>query len=310
MSDVAEIAVACGCLLGEGIFWDQREGKLWWTDVPMPSRLLRFDPETQQLDAWDVDEMVVTVVGTDAPSRYLIASHGGLNFFDPSKPGLTRILDPEPMKPFNRSNDGAADPRGRFWIGTMQNNIAPNGDAIELVGNTGTLFRIDPDLSVHAMETGITISNTVCWSPDADTMYFSDTATGAIFAYDFDVEAGTISNKREFARFDRGVPDGSTVDSEGYLWNARWDGSCVVRFAPDGTVDRVVEVPAAQVTNCTFGGDDLSTLFITTARYGLTKDQVDASPHAGDLFSFAPGVAGMADNYFAAGEGQTSSAAS
>ena len=190
-------------------------------------------------------------------------------------------------------------PAGRFWLGTMQNNITPEGGGMEIVSSSGGLYRIDPDLSCHVMATDITIANTICWSPDATVMYFTDTVTGTMFAYDFDVAAGTISNKRDFARFDRGHPDGSTVDAEGYLWNARWDGGCVVRFAPDGSVDRIIEIPASLVTNCAFGGDDLSTLYITTARFGLGPEDLEATPDAGNIFSLKPGVRGMADNRFA-----------
>ncbi|MCP4380910.1 MAG: SMP-30/gluconolactonase/LRE family protein [Hyphomicrobiales bacterium] len=301
----AQSVIDCRCTLGEGIFWDERSSQLWWTDVPMPSRLFRFDLERQELDSWSMDEMVISVIGTEDTSKYLIASHGGLNLFDPGNPGLARILAPEPMMPFNRSNDAAADPQGRLWLGTMQNNIAPDGGGIDIAANSGTLFRIDPDLSVHPMESGIGIANTVCWSPDQRTMYFADTLSGAICAYDFDPAAGRISNKREFARFDRGVPDGSTVDADGFLWNARWDGSCVARFAPDGSVDRVVEVPVAQVTNCAFGGKDLSTLFITTARYDLGPEQLEDTPNAGSIFAVETGVTGMADNRFHGTTGQT-----
>jgi sugar lactone lactonase YvrE len=295
----AKSLIDCHCVLGEGIFWDARDGRLWWVDVPMPSRLYRYDPASGELKSWEMDEMITTVVVRENGEGLVIASHGGLNFFDPANPGLKRILDPEPMKPFNRANDGAADPKGRFWLGTMQNNIAPDGSGFEVISNSGGLYRIDPDLTCHVIERDITISNTICWSPDAKTMYFTDTVIGTIFAYDFELGTGEISNRRDFARFDRGHPDGSTVDGEGYLWNARWDGSCVVRFAPDGSVDRVIEVPAAQVTNCAFGGDDLSTLYITTARHGLSAAQLDATPEAGNIFALKPGVRGLADNRFA-----------
>lgn len=291
--------VDCQCTLGEGIFWDARGGQLWWVDVPMPSRLFRYDPASTELTSWDMDEMITSVAARTNADGLVVASHGGFNYFDPDEPGLHRILDPEPMKPFNRGNDGAADPAGRFWLGTMQNNIAPDGSSIDIVGNSGALFRIDPDLSCHRMISDVTISNTICWSPDAKVMYFTDTVTGTLFAYDFDVATGEISNKRDFARFERGHPDGSTVDAEGYLWNARWDGSCVVRFAPDGSVDRVIEVPAPLVTNCTFGDSDLSTLYITTARFGLSDSDLERAPEAGNIMAVQTNVRGMADNRFA-----------
>ncbi|MGH1482514.1 MAG: SMP-30/gluconolactonase/LRE family protein [Geminicoccales bacterium] len=296
--ETATSLIDCRCSLGEGIFWDARDGHLWWVDVPMPSRLYRFDPSSGDLSTFDMNEMITSVAVRENGKGLAIASHGGFNFFDPENPRLERLLDPEPMKPFNRANDGASDPAGRFWLGTMQNNIAPDGTGMEIVASSGGLYRIDPDLSCHVMATDIAIANTICWSPDADVMYFTDTAVGTIFAYDFDIAAGTISNKRDFARFDRGHPDGSTVDAEGYLWNARWDGSCVVRFAPDGSVDRVIEVPASLVTNCAFGGDGLSTLYITTASFGLGAEDLEATPDAGNIFSIKPGVRGMPDNHF------------
>lgn len=297
--DEMKSLIDCQCTIGEGILWDAHAGYLWWVDVPMPSRLFRFDPANDRLETWDMGEMITSVAVRENGKGLIIASHGGLNIFDPVNPVLQRILDPEPMKPFNRSNDGAADPAGRYWLGTMQNNIAPDGTGMAIVSNSGALYRIDTDLSCHTMATDITIANTICWSPDASIMYSTDTATGTMFAYDFNLATGAISNKRDFARFDRGHPDGSTVDAEGYLWNARWDGSCVVRFAPDGSVDRVIEVPAAQVTNCTFGGNDLSTLYITTARYELDAEGLAATPDAGNIFAVKTGVRGLADNRFA-----------
>lgn len=295
---MVESVVDCRCVLGEGICWDTREGVVWWVDVPMPSSLHRYNPASGAHDTWPMNEMLSSVAVRENGQGLLVASHGGLNFFDPGDGQLLRVLDPEPYKPFNRSNDGAADPRGRYWLGTMQNNITPAGAGMDIVASSGALHRIDPDLSIRLVEPDVGISNTVCWSPDGRLMYFCDTMTGVICVYDFDLDAGAVSNKREFARFDRGHPDGSAVDAAGYLWNARWDGGCVVRFAPTGEVDRVIEVPAAQVTNCTFGGADLSTLFITTARHELTAEQLAQTPLAGNLFALQTGVAGLPDNRF------------
>ncbi len=224
----------------------------------------------------------------------IVATHSGVSTYDVDTHELTHLASPDPGKPFNRSNDGGTDPRGRFWFGTMQNNIAPNGDPIALAGSTGTLYRLDPDLTITAHEDGIAISNTVCWSPDGRTMYFCDTATGTIFAYDFDAEDGTIGNKRAFATFDRGVPDGSTVDADGCLWNARWDGHCVVRFTPQGEVDLVLEVPVVRPTSVAFGGPDFGDLYITTARYGGTAEEFAEYPQSGNLLVCRPGAKGFA----------------
>ena len=295
----AECVVDCGCQLGEGALWDERSGQLWWLDVPMPSRLYRWNPKSGTHSTWDMPEMITSMAVRENGQGLLVASHHGINFFDPETGALTQQLAPEPEQPGNRCNDGAADRQGRFWFGTMQNNIAADGSPIDLTSSSGNLYRLDPDLSLHPMVNGIGVSNTVCWSPDNTIMYFTDTLTGCIWAYDFDSDAGVISNRRDFARFERGHPDGSTVDAEGYLWNARWEGSCVVRFAPDGRVDRVVEVDAPLVTSCAFGGDNLDTLYVTTARYELSADTLKKHPLAGGLFAINAGVSGIADARFA-----------
>lgn len=286
-------AVACGNVLGEGAFWDARRGLLWWLDVPLPSRLWSLDPASGATQSYEMPEMITSMRAKKDGTGLIVACHSGISHFDYATGLLSHVLDPEPQKPFNRCNDGATDARGRFWFGTMQNNLQPNGSGIDLVSAAGTLYRLDPDMTLTATETGVSISNTVCWSPDSRTMYFCDTATGVISAYDFDLDDGAISNKRPFATFDRGAPDGSTVDADGCLWNARWDGGCVVRLNPRGEVDTVVELPVAKVTSCAFGGPGLDALYITTARYAMNEAEIAAAPEAGNLFVCRPGVTGL-----------------
>ena len=293
MAITVSTAVACRNLLGEGAFWDARRQCLWWVDVPLPAKLQMFEPASGKVETYDMPQMVMSVRAKRDGTGLIIATHSGIGSFDFATHTLTHLIDPEPEKPFNRSNDGGTDGRGRFWFGTMQNNLQPDTSPINLVGGSGTLFRLDPDMRVTAHETGIKISNTVCWSPDQRTMYFADTATDTIFAYDFDLDDGRISNKRPFARFERGNPDGSTVDADGCLWNARWDGSCVVRFTPRGDVDMVIEVPVAKPTSCAFGGPDLGDLYITTARYGATPEALAAAPLSGNLLVCRPGAKGL-----------------
>jgi sugar lactone lactonase YvrE len=241
---------------------------------------------------------MITAMSVRPSGDLLIASHHGINNFDFENKELTKILDIEPHLPNNRCNDGASDAKGRFWIGTMQNNISPEATDIEIKENSGNLYCVNHDLSFKKFESDIGVSNTLAWSPDNTKFYFTDTLTGIIFSYDFDLEKGEISNKQEFAKHDRGYPDGSTVDSEGGLWSCRWGGSSVIRFDPNGKVDEIVEVPVESVTNCTFGGENLDTLFITTARWGMSQEQIDNNPSAGGLFSVKPGVTGVADNQF------------
>jgi sugar lactone lactonase YvrE len=176
----------------------------------------------------------------------------------------------------------------------MRNNVGRDGNNLEgEFGTAGKLFQVDGDGRHLVMQTGIGISNTICWSPRADRFYFADTVTNETWVFDFDVSSGKISNKRPFLKdFERGKPDGSAVDQDGYLWNARYGGGCVVRIAPDGTVDRIVELPASNITTCAFGGDGLKTLYITSARNG------DGKPERleGSLFAMAVETPGLPEN--------------
>jgi L-arabinonolactonase len=293
MSIEVSTAVACHNVLGEGSYWDAKRELLWWLDVPMPSRLQSLDPASGETRSYEMPEMITSMRAKRDGSGLIVACHSGISSFDYASGKLTHLLNPDPQKPYNRSNDGGTDARGRFWFGTMQNNIAPNGAGIDLVEASGTLYRLDPDMTLTACETGVWISNTVCWSPDNRTMYFCDTASKVISAYDFDLDDGVISNKRPFAQLDRGAPDGSCVDADGCLWNARWDGGCVVRFNPRGEVDRVIEMPVNKVTSCAFAGPELDQLYITTARYAMSEAEFAAAPHSGNLFVCSPGAKGM-----------------
>ena len=222
------------------------------------------------------------------------------SFFDP-RPARTRFCAPEKDKPKNRSNDGKCDRQGRFWYGTMMNNIAADTSELPITDHSGGLYRIDPDGSVQAFEQGLGVANTFAWSPDDKTMYFADTLD-AIYAYDFDAAPGRVANRRTFGKLDTtqyGHPDGSTIDAEGFLWNARWDGGCLVRWAPDGKVDRVVQMPCRRVTSCIFGGPDLNTLYITTVRYGLSAGDLAEQPLRGGIFALDAGVKGIPDGQFA-----------
>ena len=299
MAISVERAVRCGDKLGESAFWDARRGKLWWVNIPPASFLQWLDPVTGETQSFAMPEMVTCVRASRDGETLIAACHSGLARINAATGELTRLFDPEPHRPFNRGNDGATDPRGRFWFGTMQNNVAPDGSDYALIHKSGTLYRLDADLSATPFETGIGVPNSTAFSPDGRTMYFCDTTTGVIWAYDYDLEAGIPSAKREYATFSRGFPDGATVDSDGGLWSARWDGGCVVRFAPDGKVDQVVELPTPKITSCAFGGPDLDLLFVTTSRNGMSAEEVAAHPEAGDLFVCRPGVRGVAAAEFA-----------
>lgn len=299
MADLkAELAVDCKDPLGEGTFYDSATNELWWISIPHPSRIHRLDVETQAHSAWEMSEMVSYAVPT-AGELMLVASHGGLNSFDPASGELKRLAKLEDMKPLNRSNDACCDTKGNLWVGTMQNNIAPDQSEISIIGATGALYRVDADLNAELKVGDVGISNSCCFSPDGRTMYFCDTLTGVIWAYDLDPDSGAISNRRDFATHERGHPDGATVDADGCVWSARYDGGCVIRFTPEGKEDLIVEVPTTNITCCSFGGPRLDTLYITTARAGKDASQLEGEPEAGSLFAAVPGVTGIADVRFA-----------
>ena len=241
---------------------------------------------------------MISSISIRSKKDLIIASQYGVYNYNLTSNNFTRLIETEPLLKFNRSNDGASDIKGRFWFGTMQNNLDEEGQDIHITKNSGSLYRLNTDLTLDKIESNLGIPNTFIWNPDNTKFYFTDSMEGIIYSYDFNEKSGEITNKTNFAIFNRGVPDGSTMDNEGFVWNCRWGGSCVVRFDPLGRVDRVLEVPIANVTNCVFGGKDLKTLFITTARQGLSKEYVTKNPYAGSLFAIDLSIKGIEDNNF------------
>jgi sugar lactone lactonase YvrE len=197
-----------------------------------------------------------------------------------------------PGWPRVRLNDGRADPLGNFWVGSMKNNVEADGESGDVADGEGILYRIDPAGRVSEWHTGLGIANTLCWSPDRSGFYFADTLHNVIWRYDYDAARGAISNRTVFFRdFARGLPDGSAIDAEGYLWNCRYGGGCIVRIASDGTVERIVEMPAANVTTAAFGGSDRRSLYVTTALGTRRGDRL-----AGSLFRLDAPAPGLPEN--------------
>jgi L-arabinonolactonase len=285
--------------IGEGAFWCPDEEAVYWLDVPMPSSIHRYSPATGKHSTWPMPEMV-TAMAKRGDGTLLVASENGLNIFDPGTGDYRHLAEVEPHLPNNRSNDGAPDARGRFWIGTMQNNLGPGGAPIPIEGPSGSLWRIEPGRSpVSAME-DLGITNGVAWSPDWTKLYVVDSLLNRIHVSDFDLETGSVGPRSTFSDAeDLGTPDGNAIDSEGYLWSARWDGHCVARIAPDGAVAGIVPIPASLVTSCAFGGPDLDTLYVTTARLGIDEETARRYPRQGGLFAFKPGVRGLRRPFYA-----------
>jgi sugar lactone lactonase YvrE len=281
-----EVAVELQMELGEGAFWDAARGSLVWVDI--------LGGEVHELRGREHHVYGVgTHVGVAAPRArggWALAVREGFAAFDPDSGRfevLARIAVPE-----TRMNDGNVDARGRFFAGSMLYSEADGG---------GRLYRLDPDLTVSVVLEPVSVSNGIDWSPDDELVYYVDSSTRTVARFDFDVESGAWSNRTVFTslRDDEGFPDGLTVDVEGGLWLAVWDGAQVRRYSPEGRLDRVIEVPAPRVTSCGFGGPDLKTLYVTTARVGLTAGQLDRFPLSGSVFAIDAGVGGRLRRSFA-----------
>ena len=284
--------------LGEGCLWDVAGQCLWWLDIAPISKLHILDPATGATRHWTFP-MILTCFALAGPDRLIMGGEEGLFFFNPSTGALSPFCQPESSRPGNRGNDGACDAAGRFWFGTMQQNIAPDGSDIDITRSSGALYRVAGDGRSALMFDNVGVSNGPCWSPDNKTFYFSDTSAQIIWAFDFDVEHGLLSNQRVFNDSkEYGYPDGATVDAEGFLWSARWDGSCVVRLDPSGHIDRVIQMPVVRPTCVVFGGPKLDTIYVTSAAAHLSGDLLKRQPLQGGVFCFDAGVSGVAKHQF------------
>lgn len=277
--------------IGEGLSWDPENGVLYWIDI-IQGKLHLYYPNSKVNDTICLGQFVGCAVPRERGGVILAMQHG-IFFLDTVSGRLSPITDPESELPNNRFNDGKCDCAGRFWAGTMSN--AEN----EGKGDTppaGTLYLLDTNLQIKPVLRDVTISNGIGWSADNTVMYFIDTPTGKVFAFDFDAQSGEISDKRVAVTLPEGegFPDGMCVDSEGMLWVAQWGGYGVSRWDPaTGTRLRKIDVPVKNVSSCAFGGRDLDELYITTATLGSESETGDMAFAAGGLFRIRPGVKGL-----------------
>jgi sugar lactone lactonase YvrE len=273
--------------LGEGPLWHPEEQTLYWVDI-LGKTINRFKPETGVQEHFAVDS-AVGVIALRKGGGFVSAGAKGFGFWEPGQEQIETINDPEADQPGSRFNDGKVDQKGRFWAGTMTHT-----------GAVSSLYRMDADLSIHTMETGLTISNGIGWRPEDQVMYLVDSLRYVIYAYDFDLESGEISNRRVFVQLSKayGIPDGLTVDREGCVWCAIYGGSRVTRFSPKGKVLAEISLPVSQPTSCAFGGKDMNELFITSASEGLSEEARKLEPKAGDLFVIKTDVQGCPEPKF------------
>jgi sugar lactone lactonase YvrE len=288
-----ECVAPAGDHCGEGPVWHSGEQALYWTDI---NRFLihRFDVRERTVKSWFFDEPVTALALTDRHETLAVALASRLIFWSPGTDARHEHGLHLSGWPKVRFNDGRADPRGSLWLGSMRNNVNTDGSAGEAGGTDGVLFRIDPDGTVREWKRDIGISNTLAWTPDRTRFYFADTLANRVWVYRYDETTGAIADEAVFLEdFPRGAPDGSSMDTEGYLWNCRYGGKCIVRIAPDATVDRILEMPVSNITSCTFGGTDYRTLYITTA--SKTNERL-----SGGLFALRTDIPGLPENRFRA----------
>ena len=275
-------------VLGEGPVWVEREAALYWLDIK-GRRIFRIDQEGERRE-W-ATPLRVGSLAPRAGGGFIAGTEDGIALIDLEQERFEVVERPEKHLPDNRFNDGKVDRAGRFWAGSM--------DDTEQAA-TGTLYRIGPGMACTRIDDGYKVTNGPAFSPAGDIMYHNDSALQVTYAFDLDRD-GNVGERRVFARYGEGdgYPDGMTVDAEGCLWIAFWDGWCVRRFGPDGRLLETVQVPTARPTSCAFGGPELDRLYITSARIGISAEDLAMQPNAGALFMLEPGVQGVAEVPFA-----------
>ncbi len=309
-----ELIADVACIVGESPIWHAGEEKLYWLDIPT-GRVFRYDPAAKAHEQ---------ILRGDVAGGLAVQADGGLLLFMAEGPiklwrdgVLTAVVDSVPEQSGFRFNDVIADPEGRVFCGTMAYRKPSDGEgrsASQCVkgvlrgrlpklhgllrrlrtGNRrlGALFRLDPEGAPIRVLDGIALSNGMGFTPDRKRFYLTDSMKREIYRFDYDADTGGIGNQRVFVRVakDEGIPDGMTVDAAGYVWSARWDGGCVVRYTPDGAIDRIVQFPVKKVTSITFGGPDYTDIYVTTA---VGADGWAGGPGAGGLFHLNLGIQGM-----------------
>jgi sugar lactone lactonase YvrE len=287
------IAVKQSCILGESPIWSVAEQALYWVDIRNPM-IYRLDPASGDVRNWRVQTEIGSI-GLAGEGRLIAGTRMGIAYIGLEDNSFEDLADPEGDGRMNavRMNDGKVDRQGRFWCGSMDD---PG------YAEVASLYRFDHDHSVHRMEGPVTISNALCWSPDNTVMYFADSRKRTMWAYDYDAASGAIANRRVFLEVAEGdgVPDGATVDADGFVWVAHMRGGKVKRYDPDGRVERQIAFPVSLTSCPAFGGPDLSTLYVTTASSKFEPADFEREPDAGSLFAVDTDVKGLPEPVFGA----------
>jgi sugar lactone lactonase YvrE len=279
---------------GEGVLWERDTECVYWTDI---NRFLvhRYALKDNTLRTWFFSEPVTCVMQTSRKDTLALSMGSGIALWKPDSDAPPTLLFALPGWPLVRCNDAGVDPGGALWVGSMRNNVGKNGEPTKAGGTDGVLYRVEATGAASEWRTGVGISNTLLWSPDRSRFYFGDSLQDCIWSHDYDLAGRTIRGEQPFFKgFGRGLPDGSAMDCDGYLWNCRYGGSCIVRVAPDGKIDRIIEMPVSRPTNCTFGGAQGNVLYVTSA----SPDPGHWERFGGCLFALETNVTGMSENKF------------
>ena len=273
---------------GESPLWSPSEQALYWVDIKNP-RVFRCKPSEASLQSWPMPSEIGAICHAGA-GRFVVSLRSGIMMFDPRSGELEPIAHPEASRPGYRLNETKIDRHGRLWVGSVEDpGFTPEGRLYRLTGR-----------SLSIIHEKISMPNALGWSLDSRTMYFSDSFQRRIWSFDYDLDDGVISNKRDFVVVPEGegFPDGLAVDRDGFVWNVQMDGWCVKRYDPTGRIDRAIDLPVRRPTSLAFGGPDFDILFITTATLRLSEDELKQQPLAGCVLMLSPGVRGQPEPAF------------
>ena len=276
------------CILGEGPLYKENENSLYWSDIK-DKRIYKYDLNSKTVEHFQFQKTIASFVFT-SENKLLATTNEGYEYLDLKTKEITSLTNPEHELINNRFNDGKCDAKGRYFAGTMDNNE-------EKI--TGSLYCLDKNICVKK-EKDLFISNGLGWNKNSSKFYLTDSPKRIIYVYDYDLETSTMSNKQIFVRIkdEDGYPDGLCLDEEDYIWSAHWAGSKITRYKPDGSIDKIIELPVPNVTSCCFGGKDFKTLFITSAQKGLSKEELLAFPLSGSTFILETNVKGQKPNLY------------
>jgi L-arabinonolactonase len=271
-------------ILGEGILWDSRRERLWWTDI-QGRQLHTYNWSDAAMQVLDTPERVGSFGLIAGSERLIVAFASGIALYDAHDRTVQWLARPDAVAGI-RFNDGRVDRHGRFWSGTMVEDAHSSA--------SGCLYSVDSVAGMRCHVRDVRISNGLCMSPDGTRLYFADSPTRTIFVYDMIEPQGELGPRQVFAQTPEGAqPDGATVDVDGCVWSAHWGAGCVVRYTPEGRIDRSIQIPACQPTCVCFGGPNLDILCVTSAREGLSEATLQSEPHAGAVFLYRTGVQGL-----------------